>query len=120
MVFITTYSDLYSKPHCAAGHCRPTCSLFLGTWLTSSYYRTMHAAGNKSLLLYIAIFHHQLSYFHTLAGHIYMQNRRQRVRLFLIVLCLLVLKYLTGHISLETISDCKNTPRSMKALFYYV
>lgn len=35
------------------------------------------------------------------------------------ILCLPVLKYLTGHISLESISVCKNTLRSMKALFYY-
>lgn len=72
------------------------------------------------LFIHIVIFQHQFIYFHTLTVHIYMQNVRQRVSLFLMVLYSSVLKYLTGHITLESILVWKNTFRSMKALFYYM
>lgn len=112
LVFIVTYSDLHSH------HIVQLVPPFLGNVADISYYR---CSGEQfPLLMYIAIFHHKLTHFHTLTGHIYVKNVRQRVRLLFMVLCLLPLKYLIGHISLESISVCKNTLTIMKALFYYV
>lgn len=112
LVFTVTYFDLHSY------HTVQLAPPFPGSMAGISYYRCSRE--QFPLLMYIAIFHHKLTHFHTLTGHIYVKNIRRRVRLLLLVLCPPILKYLTGHISLESISICKNTLKSMKALFYYM
>lgn len=112
LVFIVIYFDLHSY------HTLHLAPPFLGNVADITYYR---CSGEQfPLFMYTTIFHHKLTHLHTLTGHTYVKNIRQRVRLLLMVLCLPTLKYLTGHISPESISVCKNTLTSMKALFYYM